>query len=118
MSQLLEGRIEPTRSEDVEQEITQQAWKAAKRITRFPGSTGSGGGGMLHRNFSELLDWNDPPPPLFKSFLRIEVRPGELELRCFAATGCAEHADDPPLEDWIRGREQPDGTWAWEVLLD
>jgi hypothetical protein len=26
--------------------------------------------------------------------------------------------DDPPLEDWIRGREQPDGTWTWEVLLD
>ena len=113
MSQLLEGKIEPTRTEDVEQEITQQAWKAAKRITKFPGS-----GGPFHRNFSELLDWNDPPPPLFKSFLRIDVRKGELELQCFAATGCAEHADDPPLEDWIRGREQPDGTWAWEVLLD
>ncbi|HWN22019.1 MAG TPA: metallophosphoesterase [Gaiellaceae bacterium] len=118
MSQLLEGKIEPTRSEDVEQEITQQAWKAAKRITRFPGSSGGAGGGMLHRNFSELLDWNDPPPPLFKSFLRIDVKQGELELQCFAATGCAEHADDPPLEDWIRGREQPDGTWEWEVLLD
>ena len=47
-----------------------------------------------------------------------EVRPGELELRCYAATGCAEHADNPPLEDWLRATEQPDGTWKWEVLLD
>jgi len=113
MSQLLEGNIDPTRSQDVEQEITKQAWKAAKRITKFPGS-----GGHFHRNFSELLDWNDPPPPLFKSFLRLNVKRGELEVQCFAATGCAEHADDPPLEDWIRGREQADGTWEWEVLLD
>ncbi len=113
MGQLLEGNTEPTRAEDVNQEITQQAWKAAKRITKLPGQ-----GGPLHRNFSELLDWNEPPPPLFKSFLRIDLKPGELELQCFAATGCAEHADDPPLEDWIRGTEQPDGTWKWEVLLD
>jgi hypothetical protein len=113
MSQLLEGRVEPTRSTDAGEEITKQAWKAARRITRFPGS-----GGPFHRNFSELLDWNDPPPPLFKSFLRVDVQPGALEIRCFAATGCAEHQDDPPLEDWIRGREQRDGTWTWEVLLD
>lgn len=114
MSQLLEGRVEPTRASDVKEEITPQAWKAAKRITKFPGSAQ----GFLHQNFSELLDWNDPPPPLFKSFLRLELRRGEVEIRCFAATGCEEHQDDPPLEDWIRGREQADGTWRWEVLLD
>jgi calcineurin-like phosphoesterase family protein len=113
MKRLLEGEVEPSRSEDAQEEITQQAWKAAKRITKFPGS-----GGPFHRNFSELLDWNDPPPPLFKSFLRIEVRPGELELRCYAATGCSEHSENPPLEDWLRAREQHDGSWAWEVLLD
>jgi hypothetical protein len=113
MKRLLEGEVEPTRSADAQEEITKQAWKAAKRITKFPGS-----GGPFHESFSEILDWNDPPPPLFKSFLRIEVRPGELELRCFAATGCSEHSENPPLEDWLRAREQPDGTWVWEVLLD
>ena len=113
MKRLLEGEVEPTRSTDVQEEITQQAWKAAKRITKFPGS-----GGPFHESFSEILDWNEPPPPLFKSFLRLEVRPGELELFCYAATGCEEHSDNPPLEDWLRAREQPDGTWQWEVLLD
>jgi hypothetical protein len=48
----------------------------------------------------------------------MEVKPGELELRCYAATGCSEHSDNPPLEDWLRASEQPDGTWKWEVLLD
>jgi hypothetical protein len=114
MSQLLEGRVEPTRAADVKEEITPQAWKAARRITKFPGSAQ----GLFHRNFSEFLDWNDPPPPLFKSFLRVEASRGEVEIRCFAATGCKEHQENPPLEDWIRGREQADGTWRWEVLLD
>ena len=113
MKRLLEGEVEPSRSQDVQEEITQQAWKAAKRITKFPGS-----GGAFHQSFSEILDWNDPPPPLFKSFLRVEVKPGELEIRCYAATGCAEHQDDPPLEDWLRASEQQDGTWKWEILLD
>ena len=113
MRRLLEGEVEPTRSADAQEEITQQAWKAAKRITKFPGS-----GGPFHQSFSEILDWNDPPPPLFKSFLRIEVKRGELEIRCYAATGCSEHEENPPIEDRIRATEQPDGTWKWEVLLD
>jgi hypothetical protein len=74
--------------------------------------------GPFNKNFSEFLDWNDPDPPLFKSFLRIETRPGEIEIRCFAATGCEEHADDPPLEDWIKGTRGDNGDWTWEVLLD
>ena len=49
------------------------------------------------------------PPPLFKSFLKVETRPGEIEIRCFAATGCEEHADDPPLEDRIKGTRGGDG---------
>jgi hypothetical protein len=113
MKRLLEGEVEPSRSEDAQEEITQQAWKAAKRITKFPGS-----GGAFHQSFSEILDWNDPPPPLFKSFLRVEVKPRELEIRCYAATGCSEHSEKPPLEDWLRASEQPDGSWKWEVLLE
>ncbi len=38
-------------------------------------------------------------PPLFKSFLRLDVTPEGLRIRCFAATGCREHEVDPPLED-------------------
>ena len=74
--------------------------------------------GPFSKNFSEFLDWNDPDPPLFKSFLRIDTRPGEVEIRCFAATGCEEHADNPPLEDHIKGTRVGDGNWNWEVLLD
>jgi hypothetical protein len=40
MKRLLEGEVEPSRSEDAQEEITQQAWKAAKRITKFPGHGG------------------------------------------------------------------------------
>jgi hypothetical protein len=113
MSRLLDENVAPTRPADAREEISPEALQAAKRVKRLPGS-----GGPFHENFSELLDWNEPPPPLFKSFLRVDLRPDEVEIRCFAATGCAEHSDDPPLEDWIRGRAQADGTWAWDVLLD
>jgi hypothetical protein len=43
--------------------------------------------------------WDSDDPPLFKSFLRLDVDGGTLRLRCFAATGCAEHEADPPVED-------------------
>jgi hypothetical protein len=40
-------------------------------------------------------------PPLFKSFLRLDVTPDLLRIRCFAATGCREHELAPPVEDEI-----------------
>ncbi len=40
-------------------------------------------------------------PPLFKNFLRLDVTPDTLRIRCFAATGCREHEVDPPVEDEI-----------------
>ncbi|GLY87332.1 metallophosphoesterase family protein [Actinoallomurus iriomotensis] len=40
-------------------------------------------------------------PPLFKSFLRIDVTPERLRIRCFGASGCREHEVAPPLEDEI-----------------
>ena len=58
------------------------------------------GRGPLHHFFSEFFDWNEPP--LFKNFLRIDASREEVRIRCFAATGCAEHEDSPPLEDEIR----------------
>jgi hypothetical protein len=49
-------------------------------------------------------DWDEPP--FFKCFLRVDATHEEIRIRCFAATGCAEHEIDPPLEDeavWRRG---------------
>ena len=113
MSMRLEG-VDPSRAADRGVDISPQAKRAAKFVFPFTGMFT----GPFHRNVSEFLDWNDPDPPLFKSFLKIDVRPGELEIRCFAATGCAEHANDPPLEDWIKGTRESEGRWRWEVLLD
>ncbi|WP_328540274.1 metallophosphoesterase family protein [Streptomyces sp. NBC_00344] len=38
-------------------------------------------------------------PPFFKSFLRMDVSPGGLRIRCFAATGFQEDEIEPPVED-------------------
>jgi hypothetical protein len=52
---------------------------------------------FLQRFFSEIFDWNEPP--MFKSFVRLEVTDAGLELTCNAATGCLEDEHDPPIED-------------------
>ena len=38
-------------------------------------------------------------PPFFKSFLRLDVTPAAVRVRCFAATGLRAHEIDPPVED-------------------
>jgi hypothetical protein len=53
-------------------------------------------------------DWDEPP--FFKCFLRVDATRDEIRIRCFAATGCAEHEHDPPLEDDVRW--DPRGGWA------
>ncbi|MEU5092440.1 metallophosphoesterase [Streptomyces sp. NPDC021356] len=40
-------------------------------------------------------------PPFFKSFLRLDVTPEEVRLRCFAATGNRAQEVDPPVEDEV-----------------
>ncbi|MGW0631486.1 metallophosphoesterase family protein [Streptomyces sp. NPDC002758] len=40
-------------------------------------------------------------PPFFKSFLRLDVTPEAVRLRCFAATGNRAQELDPPVEDEI-----------------
>ncbi|MCW2914599.1 MAG: hypothetical protein JWN52_2667 [Actinomycetia bacterium] len=52
-----------------------------------------------HRLFSSSSD--SDVPPFFKNFLRLDVSPTELRIRCYAATGCHEHELAPPLEDEI-----------------
>ena len=115
MSLRLDNVVDPTRAEDRGKQVPADIWRKAKFV--FPFSD-AGIMGPFNKNFSEFLDWNDPDPPLFKSFLRVDARPGQVEIRCFAATGCEEHADEPPLEDHIKGTRGNDGAWTWEVLLD
>lgn len=105
----IDGHPRPIRDPDGDVAISPRARRAANFV--YPMSKWSG---PFFRFFSEFLDWNTPDPPLFKSFLRVDVRPGEIEIRGYAATGCAEHASNPPLEDHILGRRISDGLWEWE----
>src|ERR671910_2489061 len=76
--------IAPAREGDQNAYISRRTRRLAERIFPLPGR----GRGPLHHYFSEFFDWNDPP--LFKNFLQVDVRAGELNICCFAATGCLE----------------------------
>ena len=83
--------IDPIRPGAVSAAVDERALAAAERVFPVAGYRG------WNRWFSQYWDADDPP--LFKSFLRLDVDAGTLRLRCFAATGCAEHEADPPVED-------------------
>ncbi|MDQ3182554.1 MAG: metallophosphoesterase [Actinomycetota bacterium] len=51
---------------------------------------------------SEVFDWD--PPPFFKSFLRLEATENKLTITCYGVTGCAEHEENPPVEDRVEIR--------------
>ena len=85
--------LEPWRSSARAVSPTERSRRAARLIGWLPGQRG------YNPWLAELLDWNDPP--LFKSFLRLDASNTELRIRCFAATGCGEHEQDPPLEDQV-----------------
>ena len=70
-------------------------------------------GAPLHLPFSEWLDWNEPP--MFKHFLRFDLGPDELRIRCFAVTGCRDGEDQPAVEDDLRAQPGDDGKWRWSV---
>jgi hypothetical protein len=93
--------IKPAREKDQNAYVSRRARRLAERIFPLPGR----GKGLLHHFFSEFFDWNEPP--LFKNFLRIDVREGELTIRCFAATGCLDHEKQPPMEDEVRISLEP-----------
>ncbi|MEV2194540.1 metallophosphoesterase [Streptomyces phaeochromogenes] len=40
-------------------------------------------------------------PPFFKCFLRLDVAPDSVRLRCFSATGNRQQELDPPVEDEV-----------------
>jgi hypothetical protein len=67
--------------------------------------------GLLQPYYSELLDWNDPP--MFKNFLHLEASSDTVSITCFAATGCLEHENNPPIEDCVRATRTDDGRWTW-----
>ncbi len=89
-------KITPTRPGDRGAYVNRRVRRVAEWIFPLPGR----GRGPLHHFFSEFFDWNEPP--LFKNFLRINASGNEVRIRCFAATGCAEHEDGPPLEDEVK----------------
>jgi hypothetical protein len=88
--------IKPAREKVRDTYVSRRARRLAERIFPLPGR----GKGLLHHFFSEFFDWNEPP--LFKNFLRLDVREGELTICCFAATGCLDHEKNPPVEDVVR----------------
>jgi hypothetical protein len=88
--------IKPVREKDQDSYVSRRARRLAERIFPLPGR----GRGPLHHYFSEFFDWNEPP--LFKNFLRLDVREGVLTICCFAATGCLDHEKNAPVEDKVR----------------
>lgn len=78
---------------------------AERRAARFVRWLPSGRLGELYYPY---WDWDEPP--FFKCFLRVDATAEEVRFRCFAATGCAEHEQDPPLEDEFIWRERQ--GWA------
>ena len=49
--------------------------------------------------FSEVFDWDEPP--FFKNFLRLQATKSTLTITCYGVTGCAEHEENPPVEDHV-----------------
>jgi hypothetical protein len=101
--------VDPTRPEARNAHVTRRDKIAAGILLRLPGR----GRRALHLPFSEWLDFNEPP--MFKSFLRVDASDGEIRIRCFAATGCADQQDDPPVEDQLVATAQA-GRWTWAVV--
>jgi hypothetical protein len=49
---------------------------------------------------------------MFKSFLRIDAAEDQVRIRCFAATGCRDQEDNPPIEDELIAHRAGD-RWTW-----
>lgn len=99
--------LPPRRASARQAEISSRSRRSARTLFRLPMRKRGG----LHVPFSEWLDWNQPP--LFKSLLRVDAEPGEVRIRCFAATGCRDQEQAPPVEDELRAEVSDDGRWRW-----
>jgi hypothetical protein len=78
---------------------TRGGTKRPKRVTKVRGAFVGllPSGRTFHKYLSEFATWVDPP--LFKHFLRLDVGPDQVRIRCFAATGCGAQEKNPPVED-------------------
>ncbi len=93
-------RNEPVRGPSGPVRITARMRWAARLLGAWPWPLRLPVERVFHHFLSELSDWDTPP--FFKQFLHIAVTPGELTLRCFAATGCLAQELQPPMEDEVR----------------
>lgn len=89
----------PVRALNTTIRITRRMRWAARVLGAWPFPLRLPVGNVFHRYLSELSDWDTPP--FFKQFLHVSVTPETLTLRCFAATGCLDQEQDPPLEDEV-----------------
>jgi hypothetical protein len=101
------GGLTPARPSARSVDPSPESERAAQALFDLPGRKR----GAQHVPFSEFLDWNEPP--LFKSFVRVDADGAGVTIRCFAATGCAEHEQDPPVEDELTATADGAGRWTW-----
>jgi hypothetical protein len=101
--------IEPSRRGRGEVVLSERARRAAERILPLPGRAS----GPLHPLLALWFDINKPP--MFKSFLRIDASTDRVRIRCFAATGCRDQEDDPPVEDELVAERDASGSWTWSA---
>jgi calcineurin-like phosphoesterase family protein len=104
--------IEPVRRGRGEVVLSDRARRAAMRLAPLPGRAH----GALHSMLALWFDINEPP--MFKSFLRIDASADRVRVRCFAATGCRDQQDDPPVEDELVAEPDEAGGWAWTEALE
>jgi hypothetical protein len=97
--------ITPSREHQVV--LSDRARRAAERILPLPGRAR----GPLHPLFALWFDINEPP--MFKSFVRIDAGAGRVRIRCFAATGCLDQEDNPPIEDELVAERGAGDRWTW-----
>lgn len=77
--------------------------RLAATLLGVPGKRNSGFRLPVRRVYQRFLSPASASykPPLFKSFLRVDVTPENMRIRCFGASGTREHEIAPPLEDEI-----------------
>lgn len=83
---------------------------ATRRAVRVDRLLSRVGGRWFQRFWSPYLDWDEPP--FFKQFLRIDVTPGAMRVRCVAVDGTLAHERAPVVEDDVTVSLERDATPA------
>ena len=85
--------VKPTRPVGARESPSLRRRAAAAAVLLMPAEHG------FHKWLSPYFDWDTPP--FFKNFLRLDVDAEGLKIRCYGVTGCADHEDEPPVEDEV-----------------